>query len=128
MILKYTLLWLPMPFIGIINGIIRESLYKESVGALAAHQISTVSGIILFGLYVWLVGLKWKIESAGQAVAIGIIWLGLTLFFEFIFGHYVMGHPWGRLLHDYNILEGRVWVLVLIFITLAPFIFYKLRS
>jgi hypothetical protein len=29
--------------------------------------------------------------------------------FEFLVGHYVMGHPWSRLLHDYNILAGRLW-------------------
>jgi hypothetical protein len=36
-----------------------------------------------------------------------------------------MKHPWTRLLHDYNILEGRVWVLVLVWITIAPYIFSR---
>jgi len=125
---RYILAWIAMPFIGIINGMIRQYGYSHFVGEQTAHQISTVTGIILFGLYVWFVTLKWKIQSAGQALMIGMIWLCLTVAFEFLFGHFVMNNPWSVLLRDYNILEGRLWVLVLVFITLAPLIFYQLRS
>jgi hypothetical protein len=128
MILMYTLAWLPMPIIAIINGAVREFTYKKALGELRAHQVSVATGIILFGLYVWILSLRWKIESAAQAVAIGLIWLALTVAFEFLFGHYVMHHPWSKLLHDYNILEGRVWLLVLLWITIAPYVFYKLSS
>jgi hypothetical protein len=128
MFFRYVLAWIPMPFIGIINGIIRQYGYKNFVSELTAHQISTATGIVLFGLYVWFVMLKWKIQSAGQALVIGLIWLCFTVAFEFLFGHFVMKNPWSVLLRDYNILEGRLWVLVLVFITLAPLIFYKLRS
>jgi len=37
-----------------------------------------------------------------------------------------MGNPWEKLLHDYNIVEGRVWNLFLVWITVAPFVFYKM--
>jgi hypothetical protein len=128
MILKYIIAWLAMPIIGIVNGAVREFTYKKALGELRAHQVSVASGIILFGLYVWILSLRWKIGSAAQAVAIGLIWLVLTIAFEFVFGHYVMHNPWSRLLHDYNILEGRIWVLVLLWITVAPYVFYKLSS
>ena len=62
------------------------------------------------------------------ALAIGGIWLALTVAFEFLFGHYVMGHPWSRLFHDYNLLEGRLWVLVLVWTFIAPYVFYRLGS
>jgi len=127
MILRYVLAWIPMPFIGIINGVIRQYGYKNLVGELTAHQISTFTGIILFGLYVWFLTHKWKIATTGQALMIGLIWLSLTVFFEFLFGYFVMKNPWSTLFHDYNILEGRLWVLVLVFITLSPLIFYKLQ-
>ncbi|MGB2845851.1 MAG: hypothetical protein WBC02_13440 [Candidatus Aminicenantaceae bacterium] len=117
-----------MPVIGIINGVIRQLGYGKLVGELLAHQISTATGIILFGIYVWLLRLKWRIDSAEQAIIIGFIWLGLTIVFEFIFGHYVMKHPWSKLFHDYNILEGRMWILILIWITIAPYVFFKLRA
>ena len=126
MILKYSAAWLLMPIIGIINGTIRQYGYTKALGELRAHQVSTLTGIVLFGLYIWALTLLWKIRSSAEAIAIGLIWLTLTIAFEFLFGHYVMKHPWSRLLHDYNIFEGRLWVLVLVWITAAPYVFYRL--
>jgi hypothetical protein len=125
-ILKYAAAWLLMPIIGIINGTIRQYGYTNALGDLRAHQVSTLTGIILFGLYVWALTLLWKIRSSAEAIAIGLIWLILTAAFEFLFGHYIMKHPWSRLIHDYNIFEGRLWVLVLVWITVAPYFFYRL--
>jgi hypothetical protein len=128
MILKYTLFWLPMVFIAIINGTIRDMTYKNCLGDLTAHQVSTFTGMILFGIYIWIISLRWKLESARQALIVGFIWLALTVAFEFLFFHFVAGHPWSLLLDNYNILEGRVWVLILLFITIAPYIVFQIHS
>lgn len=128
MIPRYIIAWIGLAIIGIINGVIREVGYGKFLGELLAHQVSSVTGIILFGLFTWCLSLRWRMQSSGQAFTIGIIWLGLTIAFEFLFGHYVMKHPWSRLFHDYNILEGRVWLLVLVWITIAPYVIYRLRS
>ncbi len=123
---KYILWWFAFPFVGILNGVLREASYKTFVGDLPAHQISTVTGILFFGIIFYLIFKKWKIESVKHAILIGVIWLGLTILFEFGFGHYIMGNPWEKLLHDYNLAEGRVWSLFLLWITIAPFVFYKI--
>jgi len=128
MILKYTVSWIGIVIIAIMNGVIRDAVYGKRLGELLAHQISTFTLIVLSGLYIWLLSLTWKITSPSQALAIGLIWLALTVAFEFLFGHYVVKHPWTRLFQDYNLLEGRIWVLVLIWITIAPYVFYKFRS
>lgn len=127
-ILIYTTSWLGMVVLAILNGIIREKLYGQFMRELSAHQLSTFIGIILFGVYIWILTGVWRIESAKQALLIGVVWLIMTIIFEFIFGHFVMGHPWGRLFHDYNLIKGRVWILVLIWTVLAPYIFYRIRS
>ncbi len=128
MITKYLLAWLGLPVIGIVNGAIRQFLYRDALGDLTAHQLSTVTGILLFGLYIWLLSRWWPLPSARAAITVGLLWLVLTIGFEFIFGHYVVGNSWERLLADYNLLAGRVWVLVLIWITIAPYIFYRLAA
>ena len=127
MIGRYMIGWLPLVAIGILNGVLRQVGYSKYVGELTAHQISTLTGIVLMGLYIWWLTGKWRIGSSRQAIFIGIMWLGMTVAFEFVFGHYVMGHPWKRLFHDYNLLEGRVWVVVLAWTTFAPLVFYKIR-
>jgi hypothetical protein len=124
---KYLVSWIPGIPIAIANGLIRTSLYMQFLTEMHAHQLSALSFIVLFGVYVWFV-LKWlKLSSAQKALQLGLIWLVLTVGFEFLFGHFVMGNPWASLFHDYNLLAGRVWVLVLIWIAAAPGVFYRIQ-
>jgi hypothetical protein len=48
MILKYTIAWIPMVFIAIANGTLRQLVYGKYMDDLSAHQISCFTGIILF--------------------------------------------------------------------------------
>ena len=124
----YSASWIGMVFLAIINGTIREKTYGKYISDLAGHQLSTLIGIIVLGAYFWILTGLFRIESSKQAILIGSIWLFMTLLFEFGFGYYVMGHPWRRLLNDYNILKGRIWSLMLIWTFFGPYIFYRLRS
>lgn len=128
MILKYFIAWFPATLIGIINGSIRVYGYQQLTGELAGHMISTVTFVLLFALYVWLLEKYLPLKTAGQAITIGTMWLFMTAIFEFIFGHYVMGHSWEKLFYDYNISEGRVWIIALISILLTPYIIYKINN
>ena len=128
MIRTYTLLWLPLCVVAFINGTIRAVGYGRLMSEQRAHQLSTFTGIALIGLLTWLFSRKWRIETPLQAVVIGLIWLGLTVAFEFVVGHFVIGHSWGRLLHDYNLLAGRLWLLFLLWVAMAPFAVYRLRT
>lgn len=121
----HILWWFAFPFVGILNGALRELTYKKFVSDLSAHQISTATGIIFFGIIFYFIFKKWKIESLKHAILLGIIWLLLTILFEFGFGHFIMGNSWEKLLYDYNIAEGRVWSLFLIWVLISPVIFYK---
>jgi hypothetical protein len=51
-----------------------------------------------------------------------------TIAFEFLFGHYVMGHSWDSLWADYNVLQGRLWPLVLIVTLFGPMLAWKIRG
>jgi hypothetical protein len=61
--------------------------------------------------------------KTGEALAAGFLWLALTLAFDFLFGHFVDGHTWARLLADYDLAAGRVWVLIPLWVGLAPWVF-----
>jgi len=63
MVLKYTLLWIPMVFIGIVNGAIRQFVYGPFLKKLPAHQVSSVTGIIFFVIYIWFVSSRWPFVS-----------------------------------------------------------------
>ncbi|MBN1848168.1 MAG: hypothetical protein JW932_06245 [Deltaproteobacteria bacterium] len=124
----YAACWLGMVILAIVNGAIREKLYGPFMRELSAHQLSTLIGMTLLGVYIWILTGIVRIESPKQAVIIGCMWFIMTIGFEFAFGHFVIGHTWERLFHDYNLVKGRVWLLVLIWTTVAPYIFYRARS
>lgn len=120
--------WLGLMPLMILNGVIRQSIYGPYVGELAGHQISTATGIALLLAYLWLVFPRLRLRSAREAWRLGLLWLGLTLAFEFLFGRFVVGHSWVRLLQDYDLLAGRVWVLFLVAVVLGPLLIYRLRA
>ncbi len=125
---KYVLAWIPMVLIGILNGVARVGTYGKHMDELRAHQVSTLTGGALMGLYIYAVSRLLKFESPRQAVLVGVMWLLMTVAFEFVFGRYVAGHEWRRLLHDYDLSAGRVWALFLLWVAIAPYVFYRLTE
>jgi hypothetical protein len=122
--LKYILLWFPMLVIAIINGTLRDLWYKKYLGDLTAHQVSTFTLILFFALFIGFVFQKFPPSSSVQAILIGVVWVVMTLAFEFGFGRW-RGNSWEKLFEDYNLLKGRLWVLIPIWITVAPYVFYR---
>jgi hypothetical protein len=102
------------------NGAARQAWLLPQLGEPAARVVST---LILCGVVVLLTWLtiSWiGPATALDAMKIGLLWLGLTLAFEFLVGHYVFRQPWNTLLEDYDIRRGRIWVLALLVVVLAP--------
>lgn len=123
MLLRYILAWFPMVVIAIGNGALREKSYGRRMSELHAHQVSCLTGIVLFGSYIGALSRLWPLPNDAEAWAVGAVWLALTIAFEFLFGHFVARHSWGRLLHDYNLCAGRLWLFVLVFVAIAPLLF-----
>jgi hypothetical protein len=128
MVLKHLLSWLLLALVAVLNGVVRQGGYAKVLSELSAHQVSTVTGIVATGAVGWLVGRRWPLETANQAWLVGCAWLVFTIAFEFGFGHYVAGHSWQRLLGDYQLLNGRVWSLFLLWVTLMPYLYYRLAK
>jgi hypothetical protein len=125
---RYVLLWIPMLLLAVANGALRELWLRRSFGELRAHQISTLILLLLFAVYIGAVVRLRPPASPGQAFTIGLVWLGLTLAFELLFGHYVSGQPWNALLRDYDVLAGRLWILIPLWVLVAPALFFRLRK
>jgi len=113
--------WFLFMILAIINAGIRNGVYKPIVGDLTAHQISTLIFVIVIFVVTYLILRFSDLNlSDSQALLMGTIWLILTIGFEFIAGHYAFGNSWEKLLADYNILNGRIWSLVLLIEFIAP--------
>jgi hypothetical protein len=120
--------WLGLLVLAVVNGAFREAVLVPRFAETAAHAISSLT------LSAAILGLSWcairwmRPRSAADAWRIGAVWLALTLAFEFLAGHYVFGTPWPQLRADYDVLHGRLWVLVLVTTTVAPVIAARARA
>ena len=120
MLLQTILAWLGMMLLAMCNGFIRERFFRSQFGELAAHQVSTIALLLLLTGYCTLLSQFWALHSMGEVWTVGITWLTMTLLFECGFGHYVAKHPWRHLLADYNLMAGRIWVFVPLWMLIAP--------
>jgi len=103
-LLLYALgVWVIFGVLAIINGVIRNSFYAPRIGEYPAHVISTIIGIcfVVVGSYMFLRLLQIDYSNV-DLLLVGALWLVLTVLFEFVFGHYVVGHPWQKLLAEHE--------------------------
>jgi len=126
--LRYLLAWVVMLLVSVANGTFRDFTYGKHLPELLAQQISTLSGIVLLGVVICLYVRRWPPASARQALNIGLFWMSLTVAFEFLFFHYVGGHPWDELLANYDLAAGILWPLLLAWIAFAPYLLNRFRS
>lgn len=63
--------------------------------------------------------------SLATLAAIGALWLGLTVAFEFGFFHYAGGRSWESLLEQYDVSAGHLWPFVLAAVAFAPFLWAR---
>jgi hypothetical protein len=123
--LQAALMWLLFAVLAVGLGALRVTLLEPLVGEPVAHVLGTLAGCALFLALIFRF-VRWTDQrfpvarAKPRLVALGLFWTILTIAFEFGFGHYVMGHSWARLLADYNLLAGRLWVLVLLTLYAGP--------
>lgn len=110
-----------VPFM-IANGVFRELVLVTAFGDRFANVLSAAMGIAIV-LLVTRLFLRRAAEMSVRSLArISIVWLGLTVAFEFLFGHYVDGLTWSELAANYAFWRGRLWPLVLASLAAAPFL------
>jgi len=114
-------LWVLMLVVAVMNGYVREMHVAPRFGAQAAE----IYGVGLVAAVVWLAAAYYARGTRGArwgkwALLAAALWVGLTVGFEFLFGHYVQGTAWKELLRAYAIWEGRLWPLVPLTEAAAP--------
>jgi hypothetical protein len=112
--------WCVLLAIAILNGALRAAWLIPRIGETRGLVVSTINlAAIIVLLAVCTIG--WiRPRTWGETWTIGLSWLGLTMAFEFLGGHFLFGRPWDVLLADYNVSQGRIWIVVLLATVLSP--------
>jgi hypothetical protein len=124
--MRLVLAWLVMLIVAVLNGIARDVGYGRDLDPQSAQQLSTLYGMTLLSVVIAVYAWRWPFAGRAAAWQAGLLWVAMTVAFEFLFFHYVTGHPWAELLDNYNLAAGRLWTLLLAWIAIAPAIFHSL--
>lgn len=93
--------------------VLMNMVYEPRWGALAAHQIGMSTRIAyIFGFAYYLLRFVKEYETR-DLVHVGVLWLGLTLLFEWG-GSFAMGRPVDEILIGWNVFAGYMWPYVLL--------------
>ena len=120
--------WTGMVAIALLNGTFRSLVTQPLVGEEVARRVATVILLLLLTGYAWWLHRRYPIPTAAQARGVGLTWVAMTLTFEFGFGGLVEGLSWSTMLADYDITNGRIWILVPIWTALVPAVVRRLQA
>ena len=120
--------WLLLTVAMVAQGVARHAWLRPYFGETGANQLGTITAIVLILLITLLFIKRLGARSDQALLGIGLLWLVLTVLFEFVFGRWVMGLSWSRLLADYNIFQGHFWPLVLVVVLCAPWVAAQIRG
>ena len=123
---RAVVVWLVIIATESLYGAFRRVLLSPEID-FAVRQASVIVGAItIFGL-TWLF-LSWiRIRSNRAALAMGALWVCLTLAFELALGR-LTGLGWDRILADYDLSRGGLMPLGLIAMGLTPWVVRRLQT
>lgn len=120
--------WLVLICAEILHGIARGIFLVPHVGEFRSNQIGVLTGSVII-LVIAVIFVRWiRAFRTSTLLAVGVLWLGLTLGFEILFGRFVMGASWERLAADYNVVEGGLLPFGMAILLLSPLIAGKMRG
>ena len=106
--------WLMEILVSGFNFFVLMNLVYEPVwGVLAAHQIGMATRIVYIFIFAYLLLRYVKAYQTKDLIHVGILWLGLTLAFEWV-GSFAIGRPVSEIMVGWNILAGYMWPYVLL--------------
>ena len=120
--------WLVLIVAEILHGIARGIFLVPHLGEFRSNQIGVFTGSIII-LAIALAFVRWiGAHRTTDLLLVGLLWLGLTLAFEILFGRLVVGASWERLAADYNVLEGGLLPFGMLVLMLSPLIAGTVRG
>jgi hypothetical protein len=92
--------------------VLMNLVYEPRWGGLAAHQIGMSTRIVYIFILAYFLLRTVKRYQTRDLVHVGIMWLGLTLLFEWG-GSFILRRPVEEVLIGWNVSQGYMWPYVL---------------
>ena len=125
-LIRGSFVWILIIAVETVHGIARTVFLEPAIGDLRAKQVSVFIGSSLI-LAIAFIFVRWlKGSYVSEFVAVGIMWVGLTIGFEILLGRLVIGLSWDRIGSDYDLASGGLMPLGLLVMLFAPLAMAKI--
>jgi uncharacterized membrane protein len=120
--------WLVIIVAESVHGTLRELLLRPHVGDLRARQIAVFIGVFIILGIAYAFIRRLRAETTKVLLLVGLLWVALTITFEFALGRWVLGYSWERMTEDYDLRRGGLLSFGMVVLMLAPLIAARLRG
>lgn len=126
-VLRAFLVWLVIIAVEAVHGVLRTLLLVPVMGDFPARRVSVLTGsLLVFGVASMFV--RWiAAQTRLRLLAVGLLWVVLTVLFEIGLGRYALGLSWDRVAEDYDATRGGLLGFGLLFMAAAPTLAARLR-
>lgn len=120
--------WVAIMSAETVLGVLRTLYLEPGIGSLHARQVGVFTGSAMIFAVLWATG-PWigAEDDDGRLLNIGAVWVALTIVFELSLGAAFMAGWWRQMLADYDIANGGLMPLGLVFMSFAPWLAAHLR-
>ncbi|WP_223897797.1 hypothetical protein [Sulfurovum sp. TSL1] len=122
------MIWFVIVILAIANAIFRETVLVSLLGQNIAMPLSGILLSLIVFIVTYLFFPLFGKNNILIYFLIGLQWVVMTLLFEFLFGHYVIGKSWSSLLQVFNIMKGDLMILVLLVSLVSPILVAKIKN
>jgi len=128
LVMKSVGIWLVIVIAAIINGAVREKLLIPLIGSDLSIPLSGITLSMLVFTITYFTIAFFGILKPRVYILIGLFWIVLTVAFEYLFGHYVMGKPWYEINQVFSLQEGNLMIIVLVITAVSPWVAANLKG
>lgn len=125
--LRALALWALLMAAETVHGVVRTLYLVPAIGDFRSRQIGVVTGSLLIVGIVWLLVPWLRAADRRALVAIGLLWVVLTIAFEIVLGRFAFGMPWSRIAEDFDVPAGGLLPFGMAVLGLSPLLAARLR-
>ncbi len=125
---RAAVVWLLIIGVETVHGILRTIFLAPVVGDLPARRIAVFTGSLLIFIVASMT-LRWiRADGKRQLLLVGLVWVVLTILFELALGRLVLDLPWERICEDYDLRNGGILGLGMLFLFLSPLLASQIKK
>jgi len=125
---RAVLVWLVIIAAESVNGTLRTLYLAPVIGDFPARRVGVFVAIALI-FVITLAFTRWMgARTKAQLLGIGLLWVALTVTFEFGLGMGVLHYNLSRMLSDYDLSRGGLMVFGLLAMLFTPLLAARVRG